>query len=74
MKFLEPQTEKVLKSLEEHYLDKVFASRSRKVQKHDNPMGDQIYHKSKNAIRKPHQNLGEMKEIWSKIAKRPPKH
>ena len=36
-------------------------------------MENQLSQKSKNAIRKPYENLGQMKEIWSKIAKRHPK-
>ena len=36
-------------------------------------MENQLFQKSKNAIRKPYKNLGQMKEIWSKNAKGPPK-
>ena len=35
--------------------------------------GKSTFPKSENAIRKPYKNLGQMKEIWSKIAKWPPK-
>ena len=32
-----------------------------------------LFQKSKMTIRKPYKNLGQMKEIWSKLAKWPPK-
>ena len=37
------------------------------------PMEKQLFQKSENANRKPYKNLGQMKEIQSKIAKGPPK-
>ena len=36
-------------------------------------MENQLFQKSTNAIRKPYENLGQIEEIWSKIAKRLPK-
>ena len=36
-------------------------------------MENQLFQKSENAIRKPYKNPGQMKEIWSKNAKGPPK-
>ena len=36
-------------------------------------MEKQLFQKSKRAIRKPYKKLGQMKEIWSKNAKGPPK-
>ena len=37
------------------------------------PMENQLFQKSSNAFRKPYENLGQMKEIWSKNAKGRPK-
>ena len=36
-------------------------------------MEKQLFQKSKKVITKPYKNLGQMKEIWSKTAKGPPK-
>ena len=74
MKLFGAQNRKKLpKLLEKHYLEKVSASRFREVKNLIKPMENQLFQKSANAIRKPYENLGQLKEIWSRIAKRPPK-
>ena len=61
------------KTLKKHYLEKVFVSRFREVKKPYKTNGKSTFPEAENAIRKPYENLGQMKEIWSKFAKWPPK-
>ena len=74
MKLFGGQNRKKLpKTLEKHYLEKVFASRFREVEKPYKTNGKQLFQKSKKAIRKPYKNLRQMNSFGCKNAKRPPR-
>ena len=65
--------EKAPKTIENNYLEKVYASPFRDVTNLIKTMENQLFQKSTNAIRKPYKNQCQMKGIWSKIAKWHPK-
>ena len=54
------------KPLKKHYLEKVFASRLRQVEKPYKTNGKQLFDKSGNAFEIPYKNQCQMHEYWSK--------
>ena len=51
--FWDPFREKAIKSIEKHYLEKVFATRSQNVGEPYKAIGKRGFSKCKNALRKP---------------------
>ena len=72
LSFLEPKTKKaptiIEKALAREGFRNSFSRRRKPYKTNEKP----LFQKSKIAITKPYKNQGQMQEIWSKIAKRPP--